>query len=85
LLDANNNLTNETYSQYYENIKKDIARGVESYWLSEPLRKLALANKHTLFIEGGDNSMRYGVTVYGGGNQGVMKNSNRDNFGGNIK
>lgn len=81
----NNSLSSETYAQYYENIKKDIARGVESYWLSDPLRKLALANKHTLFIEGGDDAMRYGVTVYGGGNQGVMKSSNRDNFGGNIK
>ncbi len=80
-----NNISDETYAQYYENIKKDIARGVESYWLSDPLRKLALTNKHTVFIEGGDNSMRYGVTVYGGGNQGVMKESDRSNFGGNIK
>ena len=82
---VNNNLTNETYSQYYENIKKEIAKGVESYWLSDPLRKLALTNKHTVFIEGGDNSMRYGVTVYGGGNQGVMKGSSRNSFGGNLK
>ena len=81
----NNELTYETYAQYYENIKKDIARGVESYWLSDPLRKIALTNKHTLFVEGGDNSMRYGVTLYGGGNQGVMKESGRSSFGGNVR
>lgn len=85
LIDENKYLSDETYAQYYENVKKDIARGVESYWLGDPLRKMAVTNKHTIFIEGGDESMRYGFTVYGGGNQGVMKESSRDNAGGNLK
>jgi len=85
LIDENKYLSDETYAQYYENVKKDIARGVESYWLSDPLRKLAFTNKHTIFIEGGDESMRYGLSAYGGGNQGVMKESNRNSAGGNLK
>lgn len=36
-----------------------MARGVNTYWLSEPLR-VALVHKHNIYAEGGDNAVRYG-------------------------
>lgn len=36
---------------------RDVKRGVDSYWLSEPLR-LGLTHRHNIYMEGGDSQMR---------------------------
>lgn len=64
----------------YNRLLRDVKRGVDSYWLSEPLR-LGLTHRHNLYVEGGDNQMRYGLGVNYSGIQGVMKNSIRDIMG----
>lgn len=61
----------------------DVAKGVDTYWLSEPLR-IGLSNKHNLYVEGGDNTLRYGLGVNYNSISGVMKESSRDILGGNI-
>lgn len=61
------------YNQLLQNVK----RGVDSYWMSEPLR-LGITHRHNLYIEGGDEQMRYGLGVNYSGIQGVMKSSIRD-------
>ena len=38
---------------YYNKYKQEILRGVNTYWLSQPLRT-ALTHRHTLNMEGGD-------------------------------
>ena len=64
------------YNQLLQNVK----RGVDSYWMSEPLR-LGITHRHNLYIEGGDEQMRYGLGVNYSGIQGVMKSSIRDIMG----
>ncbi len=63
---------------------KEVRRGVDTYWMNEPLR-FATTHKHNLFLEGGDGSMRYGVGMSYGKTQGVMKGSGRDVLNGNIR
>ena len=50
---------------------QEVRRGVDTYWMNEPLR-FATTHKHNLFLEGGDGVMRYGVGVSYGKTQGVM-------------
>ena len=42
---------------YYNKYKEEILRGVDTYWLSEPLRT-AVTHRHTLTMEGGDEALR---------------------------
>lgn len=95
LLDAAGKLEAERLAGYYtsdyvgtqQQLDKDYAyrlanvkRGVDTYWLSQPLRT-AVGHKHSLYIEGGDKSVRYGIDVSYQGNPGVMKKSKRDRMG----
>ena len=61
----------------------NIARGVNTYWLSEPLR-LAFIQKHNIYAEGGDEAVRYGLGVTYNGTQGVMKQSGNKLLGMNF-
>lgn len=95
LLDAEGKLKAEYLSGYYHSddlytqrlLDKDYAyrlsnvkRGVDTYWLSQPL-ETAVGHKHSLYIEGGDKNVRYGVDVNYQANPGVMKKSKRDRMG----
>ncbi|MGL5682246.1 MAG: SusC/RagA family TonB-linked outer membrane protein [Marinifilaceae bacterium] len=60
-----------------------VKSGVDTYWLSEPVRT-GIVHKHNLYLEGGDDAMRYGAGVSYAGTQGVMYDSKRDVFSGNI-
>jgi TonB-linked SusC/RagA family outer membrane protein len=68
----------------YNDLLAEVKRGVNTYWMNEPLRS-ALFQRHTLFAEGGDANLRYGVTLAYGDNQGVMKGSGRKTTQGNIR
>lgn len=70
--------------QKYYNRLKEVRRGVNSYWLNEPLRT-ALSQRHSIFAEGGDESLRYSASVNYGQTNGVMKASSRQTTGGNIR
>lgn len=61
----------------------NVARGVNTYWMSEPLR-IALVQKHNLYAEGGDDAVRYGFGVTYNGTDGVMKQSGNDLIGCNF-
>lgn len=65
---------------YYNEKKKEILRGVDTYWLSQPLRT-AVTHRHTLHLEGGDEAIRYSLGVNYGNEYGVMKESGRENMG----
>ncbi|MDR0544232.1 MAG: SusC/RagA family TonB-linked outer membrane protein [Odoribacteraceae bacterium] len=82
--DAEGNIISETADQPYLERLKEVKRGVETYWMNEPLR-FAVTHKHTLFLEGGDASMRYGINLSHGNTQGVMKESNRNVISGGIR
>lgn len=61
----------------------EIARGVNTYWMSEPLRA-AITHKHNLYAEGGDDVVRYGLGFTYNGTQGVMKGSGNSLVGVNF-
>ena len=63
--------------------QKEVARGVDTYWLSEPLRT-GFTQKHNVYAEGGEEKIRYGVGVSYGNTQGVMKGSSRQTLSGNL-
>lgn len=61
----------------------EIARGVDTYWLSEPLRT-AITHKHNVYAEGGDDAVRYGLGFTYNGTDGVMKQSSNSLVGANF-
>lgn len=54
-----------------------VESGVNTYWLSQPL-KVEFNQKHSIFIEGGDRAIRYGIDFNYDKDNGVMKGSARD-------
>lgn len=69
--------------EQYNELQKNIARGVDTYWLSQPLRT-GVGQKHSAYIEGGTNELRYSATLNYNGVTGVMKGSDRRTVAGNI-
>ncbi len=59
--------------------KKNVISGVNTYWLSQPLR-VSLAQKHSIYLEGGSNGIRYGLDMRYQAQPGVMKGSTRDRY-----
>ena len=64
----------------YEERKREVLRGVNTYWLSKPLQT-AFKHTHSLFLGGGNERSRYGVNINYGANPGIMKESKRDRLG----
>lgn len=56
-----------------------IKRGIDTDWLSIPLRN-GFDQKHSVFIEGGTKNLRYGIDGSFNKVQGVMKDSGRDRY-----
>lgn len=83
-IDANGNFVTDQGDAKYNSRLAEVKRGVNSYWMNEPLR-FATNQRHTIFAEGGDANFRYGATLAFGDNQGVMKGSGRKLTSGNIK
>lgn len=71
------------YELYYSRLKA-VRSGVDSYWLSDPLR-VAFNHSHNLYVDGGDQNMQYGIGINYGNEDGVMKGSAREILGGNIQ
>ncbi len=69
----------DLYSKRLAAVKK----GVDTYWLAEPVR-VGLNHRHSLYVEGGDEVIRYGLGVNYNQIKGVMEESQRDIFGGNL-
>ncbi|MDL2319996.1 SusC/RagA family TonB-linked outer membrane protein [Alistipes sp. OttesenSCG-928-B03] len=57
--------------------------GVDTYWLSKPLRT-GVSTRHNLYVSGGDRVFTYGVGARYDNVQGVMKKSGNDKVGLNI-
>ena len=77
---TNNPVGQQQRDELYQALKKEVERGVDTYWLSQPL-EVAVGHKHSLYVEGGDKSIRYGIDLNYQANPGVMKKSSRDRFG----
>jgi TonB-linked SusC/RagA family outer membrane protein len=55
----------------------------DTYWLSQPL-KTALEQRHSLTLDGGEQSFKYSVGFSAALNPGIMKGSSRNNYQGNM-
>ena len=62
---------------------KEIERGVDTYWLSEPIRP-GFTHRHNVYAEGGEDKIRYGIGLSYGNVSGVMKDSDRRTLEGNV-
>src|SRR5690606_2630395 len=71
------------YDSLYNVRLAQVRRGVDTYWLSMPLRN-GFTNGHSLHAEGGDQQLRYGVGVNFRNLEGVMKGSGRETWGGSF-
>ena len=69
--------------QYYNQVLGQVAKGVNTDWLSVPLRT-ELDQNHNLKIEGGDQAFRYDLALQYNNRNGVMKESGRRAFNGTI-
>ena len=67
----------------YTTVASAIAAGVDTYWLDKPLR-VGVGQKHSLYLEGGDDYMLYGIDLSYNNVAGVMKGSNRNTLSGGI-
>ena len=61
----------------------EIESGIDTYWLTEPLR-VGVNQKHSLYIEGGEGSFLFGIGAGYNGISGVMEKSNQEVISGNI-
>lgn len=67
----------------YNELYNEIARGVDTYWLSQPLRT-GIGQKHSLYIDGGNDAMRYSANISYNRINGVMKGSDRSTISGMV-
>lgn len=77
LYDSNTPEIDPYTNGYYQRLN-NVLTGVDTYWLSLGLRT-ALNHKHSVFIDGGENDVRWGVELGFRGTEGVMKHSSRKN------
>ena len=75
--------TQAQLTEQYNELYKEVARGVDSYWMSQPLRT-GVGQRHSLMLDGGDQAMLYSASLSYNGIAGVMKGSDRRTVSGNI-
>lgn len=68
---------------YYNNIREEVMRGVNTYWLAEPVQT-AFSHRHGLTVEGGDRALRYKIYLGARWAPGVMKKSDLNTKTGKI-
>lgn len=71
-----------TEADYYSRLA-EVKSGVDTYWLSEPLRT-GFTHGHNLNFTGGSNELRFNAGLTYKQDQGVMKGSNRDTYRGSL-
>ena len=79
--DFNENIYNKNET-YYKKLN-EVNRGVDTYWLSKNLRT-AVNHQHSIYIDGGENDVRWGIELKYAGNKGVMRDSKRDTYGAGL-
>lgn len=72
----------ELEEKYYDNLQ-EVLRGVDTYWLSEPLRT-GVGQKYNLRLEGGSSEFRWGASIAYNSTKGAMKDSERNTFSGSV-
>jgi len=76
------NLQDQLDAEYFTRLK-NVASGVDTYWLSQALRN-AYRQKHSVYVQGGDQKFRYGVDLRYETQPGVMLKSDRNRYSGGM-
>jgi TonB-linked SusC/RagA family outer membrane protein len=79
LYTAVGSLSADDQEELYYKKKANVVAGVNTYWLSQPL-KTAFGQKHSVYVEGGSAAIRYGIDLRYQTQPGVMKGSGRDRY-----
>lgn len=82
-LDSNGEILLDSQRALYYSRLRNVAAGLDSYWINEPLRT-AFTHDHSINAEGGDSAFRYGLTLRYKNTEGVMNGSGRQNLDGTI-
>lgn len=76
--------TDQIYlDQLYNAHLTAVKQGVDTYWLNEPVRT-AFTDNNSISVNGGDQTVQYGVGFNYKQQDGVMKGSGRNAWGGNM-
>ncbi|UYQ92115.1 SusC/RagA family TonB-linked outer membrane protein [Chitinophaga horti] len=70
--------SDDLQARYYAKYKNVLA-GVNTYWLAQPISN-DLGHKHSLSVQGGSKTIRYGVDARYQTNKGVMQGSGRERY-----
>ncbi|RGY20861.1 SusC/RagA family TonB-linked outer membrane protein [Butyricimonas virosa] len=81
--DENDILHDRELKAIYNQLNAEVARGVDTDWLSKPVRT-GIGQKYNLRFEGGNDTFRWGTNLSYNIIQGVMKTSERNIFSGSI-
>ena len=77
------NPTNAAQMNLYNSYRRNVLGGVDTYWLSKPLRT-AIQNRHSLSVAGGTDVFRYSLDINAAMQPGVMKESSNGTKGVNF-
>lgn len=80
---SNNAQTQIALNQTYTSKLREILAGVNTDWLAQPVRN-GFGHKHSLYLEGGDKAMQYGVNLSYNRIGGAMKGSDRSILSGGV-
>ena len=75
----------EEFLKDYNERLKLVRQGIDTDWLSKPLHSVGIGQKHSIQLEGGNDSFRYGVNLTYNQSTGVMKGSGRNRVGTSVK
>ena len=78
--DPVNHYTDLALKQWYDYRLQQVQSGVNTYWLSQPVR-VGTGTNHSLNISGGARAVRYSLSLNYSPAVGVMKGSQRNRFG----
>ena len=77
------NPNNAAQMNLYNKYRRNVLGGVDTYWLSKPLRT-AIQHRHSLSVAGGTEVFRYSVDINASMQPGVMKESENQTKGVNF-
>ncbi len=66
-------------NEYYKKLA-NVKEGVDTYWLSKPLTTV-FNHKHSIYVDGGSQNLRFGIDMQYANQDGVMKGSCRNKIG----
>lgn len=78
-----NPLQQQLYDEKYAGRLAEVQRGVNTDWIAQPLRT-SFGQRHFIYLEGGDNYLRYAVDLSTNTSKGVMKGSGRQAYAGGV-